>query len=116
MGANTSILAPAGVVFSGNIRDMDWQVYIIRCSDASLYTGITRDIRQRFAAHGGKRGARYFRGRSPEAVVYLEEGHTRSSASRREAAIKKLPRQRKLELIAARGPVQASGNPWSGSW
>jgi putative endonuclease len=78
---------------------MDWQVYIILCTDSSLYTGITRDIRRRLAEHGGRRGARYFRGRRPLEVVYLESGHSRSSASRREAAIKKLSRAGKLRLI-----------------
>lgn len=78
---------------------MDWQVYIILCTDRSLYTGITRDIRRRLAEHGGRRGARYFRGRRPLEVVYLESGHSRSSASRREAAIKKLSRAGKLRLI-----------------
>ena len=80
---------------------MNWQVYIILCTDDSLYTGITRDIDRRFSQHGGARGARYFRGRKPRRVVYLEGGHTRSSASRREAAIKKLPRAAKLALIAS---------------
>jgi len=80
---------------------MNWQVYIILCSDNSLYTGITRDIDRRFAQHGGRLGARYFRGRKPREVVYLEGGHTRSSASRREAAIKKLSRAGKLALIAS---------------
>ncbi|MGD2112669.1 MAG: GIY-YIG nuclease family protein [Gammaproteobacteria bacterium] len=83
----------------------DWQVYVILCTDNSLYTGITRDVRRRFAQHGGKRGARYFRGRKPLQVVYLEAGHSHSSASRREAAIKKLSRAGKLQLIGpdARG-------------
>lgn len=80
---------------------MDWQVYIILCTDNSLYTGITRDIRRRFGQHGGRHGAKYFRGRRPLAVVFLEEGHDRGSASRREAAIKKLARADKLRLIAA---------------
>ena len=78
---------------------MNWQVYIIRCSDGSLYTGITLDIVRRVAQHGGRKGARYFRGRRPEAVVYLEDGHTRSSASRRESQIKRLRRAQKLRLI-----------------
>lgn len=78
---------------------MNWQVYIIRCSDASLYTGITTDLQRRLSLHAEQRGARYFRGRKPEEVVYLESGHTRSSASRREAAIKKLEREHKLRLI-----------------
>jgi putative endonuclease len=67
---------------------VNWQVYIIRCSDESLYTGITTDLERRWRQHSSRRGARYFRGRAPVAVVYLERGHDRSSASRREVAIK----------------------------
>jgi putative endonuclease len=81
---------------------MNWQVYIILCSDNTLYTGITTDIERRLAQHGGRHGgARYFRGRQPERVVYLEGGHTRSTASRREAVIKKLNRLHKCRLIAS---------------
>jgi putative endonuclease len=83
---------------------MDWQVYIILCTDNSLYTGITNDLVQRLGQHGRtRRGAKYFRARQPLRVVYLEQGHTRSSAGRREAAIKKLTRAEKLRLIAAAG-------------
>jgi len=85
----------------------EWSVYIIRCSDASLYTGITTDVERRFAEHanhngkqeGIKKGAKYFRARSPEEIVYVESGHTRSTASRREIVVKKLSRQEKLLLI-----------------
>ena len=81
---------------------MNWQVYIILCSDNSLYTGITTDIGRRVSQHGGGRGgARYFRGRRPEREVYLEHGHTRSTAGRREAAIKKMNRAQKCRLIAS---------------
>jgi len=80
---------------------MDWQVYIILCSDNSLYTGITIDVTRRLGQHAGQGGAKYFRGRQPEQLVYLENGHTRSSASKREAAIKKLGRTGKLRLIAS---------------
>jgi putative endonuclease len=82
---------------------MDWQVYIILCTDNSLYTGITNDIERRLSQHGGKRGAKYFRGRKPRKLVYLEAGHTRSSASRRESDIKKLGRVEKLRLIERTG-------------
>jgi putative endonuclease len=79
----------------------DWMVYIIRCSDNSLYTGVTTDLERRFQEHLGKpRGAKYFNGRKPVEVVYSEKDHTRSSASQREAAIKKLSRDEKLLLIA----------------
>jgi putative endonuclease len=89
-------------VFLKNSGFMNWQVYIILCSDNSLYTGITTDIERRLSQHGGRRGgARYFRGRRPERVVYLEGGHTRSTAGRREAAIKKLNRAQKCGLIAS---------------
>jgi putative endonuclease len=80
---------------------VDWTVYIIRCDDGSLYTGVTTDLERRFAEHlAGKRGARYFAGRQPEKVVWREDGHDRSSALRREAAIKKLSRVDKLALVA----------------
>ena len=81
------------------MADAGWQVYIIRCSDDSLYTGITLDVERRMTEHGGARGAKYFRGKRPHQLVYLEDGHTRSSACRREAAIKKLTRAAKLRLI-----------------
>jgi len=82
---------------------MNWQVYLILCSDNSLYTGITTDIERRLKQHqdGHPRGARYFRAHRPERLVYLECGHTRSTASRREAAIKKMNRAQKLSLIAS---------------
>jgi len=80
---------------------MDWSVYIIQCTDNSLYTGITNNIQRRFSQHLNKQGAKFFRGRTPERVVYIENSHTRSSASRREAAIKKQSRAEKLNLLAA---------------
>ena len=80
---------------------MNWHVYIILCSDATLYTGITNDLARRYDQHAERRGARYFRGRRPVEVVYLERGHSRSSASRREAAIKKLSRRDKINLLTS---------------
>ena len=78
---------------------MEWFVYVIRCSDDSLYTGVTTDIERRFSEHAGQeKGAKYFNGRQPLEVVYSEAGHNRSSACRREAAIKKLSRVEKLAL------------------
>lgn len=82
---------------------MNWQVYIIACSDDSLYTGITTDVERRFGQHASGRGAKYFRGRRPLEVVYREPGHTRSSASRREREIKLLDRPAKLALTRAPG-------------
>lgn len=81
-----------------------WNVYIIRCSDDSLYTGITTDLKRRLGEHGHSvRGAKYFNGRDPMELVYSESGHDRSSACQREAAIKKLSRPEKLALIAGSG-------------
>ena len=82
---------------------MNWQVYIILCSDNSLYTGITTDVERRFAQHAAGTGAKYFRGRSPRRLVYLEGGHDRSSASRREVKIKRLRPVDKRRLIASLG-------------
>lgn len=72
---------------------------MILCSDNSLYTGISNDVERRITQHASQRGAKYFRGRDPEQLVYLESGHDRSSASQREAAIKKLRRTGKERLI-----------------
>lgn len=77
---------------------MNWQIYIILCDDNSLYTGISTDPQRRFSEHAAGRGARYFYGRKPLQIVFLESGHSRSSATRREAEIKRLPRTAKQLL------------------
>jgi len=77
-----------------------WWVYMIRCDDGSLYTGVSTDPERRFKEHlQHPQGAKYFNGRRPLAIVYTEPGHTRSSACQREAVIKKLKRADKLALI-----------------
>lgn len=78
---------------------MDWCVYIIYCSDHTLYTGISNDVSRRINEHANLRGAKYFRGRKPERLVYLESGHNRSTASKREVQIKNLSRREKLQLL-----------------
>ena len=88
-------------------HDTRWTVYIIRCDDGSLYTGVSTDVERRFREHLERpRGAKFFNGRRPLEVVFRESGHTRSSAARREAAIKKLGRAKKLLLIGC-GPEGA---------
>jgi putative endonuclease len=82
---------------------MYWQVYIILCSDHSLYTGITTDIERRFRQHTDGSGAKYFRGRHPIQVVYLEHDHSRSSAAIREAQIKSMSRSEKIILLNQSG-------------
>ena len=78
----------------------EWFVYMIRADDDTLYTGITTDLIRRLKQHqSGKGGAKYFRGRSATDYVYTESGHNRSSATVREAQIKKLTRQQKKLLF-----------------
>ena len=81
---------------------LNWHVYIVLCSDDTLYTGITTDITRRFREHASGRGAKYFRGRQPKALVYLEGGHDRGAASKRESSIKAMRRAEKCRLIASR--------------
>ncbi len=83
---------------------MAWYVYILRCGDGTLYTGITDDVDRRLAAHRAGRGAKYTRGRGPLELVYLEEQPGKGEALRRELAVKKMRRPRKEEL-AAGGPA-----------
>lgn len=77
---------------------MDWYVYMLRCADGSLYTGIAVDVERRFEEHKSGRGAKYTRSHPPLAVVYREKFSDKGAALRREAAIKKLPRVKKLKL------------------
>lgn len=79
-----------------------WIVYVLRCADGSLYTGITNDLRRRLAAHRAGTASRYTRTRGPVRVVHREPAADRGAALRREAAIKRLPRTAKLALIEKR--------------
>lgn len=78
-----------------------WYVYVVRCRDGSLYTGISTDVDARLVAHNQGRGARYTRGRGPVVLVHLERRRSQSAALRREAAIKGLSRMAKLALLRA---------------
>lgn len=79
-----------------------WHLYMLRCADDSLYTGIATDVKRRFAEHQsqGKRCARYLKGRAPLALVFTCEASDRSSASQLEYRIKQLSRAEKLALIS----------------
>lgn len=79
----------------------NWYVYILRCADDSLYTGITLDIEKRLREHNGliQNGAKYTQSRRPVELVYKEVMSSRSEASRREYMIKKLKRTEKEQLI-----------------
>jgi putative endonuclease len=79
----------------------NWHVYMVRCSDGTLYTGITNDLEKRVEAHNsGKDGARYTRSRRPVKLVYAEKAASRSAAARLEYKLKKLPLSKKNKLIA----------------
>ena len=80
----------------------DWCVYILRCADGTLYTGVTTDPQRRLREHnvGGRLAARYTRARLPVELVHQEVAASRVEACRREVAIKKLSREAKQSLIA----------------
>ena len=79
--------------------EKSWWVYILLCADGTLYTGMTDDIPRRLRAHNTGRGAKYTRGRRPVLLVYRERCASRSQALRREAALKRLSRSQKWDLI-----------------
>lgn len=87
---------------------MIWYVYMILCSDNSLYTGITTDPDRRFRQHADGRGAKYFRGRRPLKIVYQEAGHTRSSAAARELQVKRMSHGDKLGIVTTSTGMRAS--------
>ncbi|WP_394175745.1 GIY-YIG nuclease family protein [Thalassotalea litorea] len=80
-----------------------WFVYILRCADQSLYTGITIDVDKRLKEHNqdNQKGAKYTRARRPVELIYQESQPDRSGAAKREAEIKKLSRKQKIQLISA---------------
>lgn len=78
---------------------MMFYVYILECSDNSLYTGYTNNLEKRVKTHNEKKGAKYTRGRTPVVLKYFEEYSTKSEALKRECAIKKLSRDDKLKLF-----------------
>ena len=82
---------------------MSWTLYIVRCSDGTLYTGITNDLDRRLSMHDAGTGARYTRGRGPVELVYREACADRSVASRREAVVKRLsPRGKRALALSNR--------------
>lgn len=74
-------------------------VYILKCSDSTLYTGYTNDLKNRLMVHNSGKGAKYTRGRLPVEIVYSEAFETKSEATKREYYIKQLSRAEKLKLI-----------------
>mgnify|MGYP003297355035 CR=1 FL=1 len=83
---------------------MPWTVYLARCGDGTLYTGVTTDPQRRLAEHNAGCGAAYTRSRLPVTLVYLETVGDRSGALRREHAIRRMSRVQKEALAAGGGP------------
>lgn len=88
--------------------DRQWFVYLLRCADDSLYTGITIDVKRRCEQHEAGTASRYTRGRRPTCLVYLETIANQSMALKRELAIKALSRQQKISLIRQAGAQAAA--------
>ena len=78
--------------------DKSWKLYMLRCGDGSLYTGITTDVEARLEVHRSGKGAKYTRGRGPLELVYSEECGTHSDALKREFAVKALTKEEKEAL------------------
>lgn len=79
--------------------DKKWYLYILRCADGTLYTGITTDVEARLETHRSGKGAKYTRGRTPLELVYREECEDHSQALKRELAVKAMSREQKQKLI-----------------
>lgn len=84
-----------------------WSVYMLRCGDGTLYTGMSNDVAARVKRHSEGKGAAYTRSRLPVRLVFCEPLTDRSSALRREAALKRLTRPEKLRLLRSRPPPRA---------
>ena len=88
--------------------EKQWTVYILECGDGTLYTGITDDLQRRLKAHAEGRGAKYTRGRGPLQLRYRETVPDKSTALKRESAIKRLRKSEKLEIIQNSGNIYNS--------
>lgn len=92
------------------LETTSWYLYILRCSDSTLYTGITTDVQRRCEAHQKGKGAKYTRGRSPLKLVYVECCGSHTEALKREVQIKKLPREKKMLLFNEANPGEQETN------
>ena len=85
--------------FFGGAMEKTWKLYILRCGDGSLYTGISTDVERRLEEHRSGKGAKYTRSRGPLELAYVEDCADKSAALKRECEIKSLTRIEKLKLI-----------------
>jgi len=83
----------------GDAMEKTWKLYMLRCGDGSLYTGISTDVARRLEEHRSGKGAKYTRSRGPLELAYVEECGDRSDALKRELEIKAMTRAEKLKLI-----------------
>ena len=90
---------PLPSLCNGLLMEQTWYLYILRCKDGTLYTGITTDVEKRLEAHRSGKGAKYTRGRTPLELVYRETCGSHSEALKRELEVKKLSREEKLSLL-----------------
>ena len=94
------IVEASGMPFCYDVAMTRWFVYIVKCRDGSLYTGIAIDVTVRIAKHNAGTGGKYTRSRCPVTLVWRERARTRGAALRREAEIKSWPRKEKLALVS----------------
>lgn len=87
--------------------DATWHLYVVRCRDGQLYTGIATDVSRRVAEHERGNGAKYLRGRGPLALVFSARVGTRERALRMEHAFKRLPKDRKESVVSARVGIES---------
>lgn len=93
------------------MAEKSWKLYILRCGDGTLYTGITTDVPRRLAAHRSGKGAKYTRGRGPLELVYQQRCGTHSEALKRELEMKALSRSQKEEFLAEMAMKPESTEP-----
>jgi putative endonuclease len=101
MSSRYSKISPFSTILRGMIKRM-YFVYILECADKSLYTGITTDVERRLAEHKEGKGGHYTRARGARRMVYVEKSKNRSSASKREAEIKRFSLEQKTQLVQGR--------------
>lgn len=94
--------APFATVVAVSNAEPDWSLYLVRCGDGALYTGIATDVERRLAEHAAGKGAKYLRGRGPLSLAFERSVGDRGAALRMEYAIKQLSRERKEALVSGR--------------
>jgi putative endonuclease len=84
------------------MKDLLYSVYILKCKDGSLYTGISKNVEERIKTHNQGKGAKYTKSRRPVKLKYFEKGFSHGSAIKREVEIKRMSKSKKVKLIKER--------------